>query len=329
MSEPTTTRPLSVWIDGAQVPADRATVSVFDRGFRNGEGVFETFRAYGDHVFRLDQHLARAVAGATELGFDPGPTAVLRAAVADTARANLTALDGQDSALRLTVSAGSIDPDAPFPGRPVGVPTVVVTSHRLAHDPQRTEVGVSASSVALARELPHVKAVSYLVAVTARRRARAQGCDEALLTSPSGEVLEGASSNLFAVVDGQLVTPPTEAGLLAGVTRAVVLEVAARLGLPVAARPLPVEELAGAEEAFLTATTREVVPLVRVDGAAVGTGRPGPVTGRIVAGFRALVEEERRAGSGLRRPDRQVAHDEPGEGDQHRGGHESGGGDDR
>ncbi|MFA9429367.1 aminotransferase class IV [Egicoccus sp. AB-alg2] len=286
---------LQVWIGGRLMPAEQATVSVFDRGFRNGEGVFETFRAYGDHVFRLAGHVDRAIAGAAELGFSPGPRDVLCAAVADTARANLDALDGQDSALRLTVSAGSIEPDSPFPGRAVGEPTIVVTSHRLQLDPRRTEVGLRAITVPMARELPHVKAVSYLVAVTAKRRAREEGADEALLTSPSGEVLEGASSNLFAVVDGVLVTPPTDAGLLAGVTRQVVLEVAERFGIPVEARTLTADGLAAADEAFLTATTREVVPLVAVDGRPLGDGRPGPLTARLVAGYRQAVADERAA----------------------------------
>ncbi|HSK24153.1 MAG TPA: aminotransferase class IV [Egicoccus sp.] len=286
---------LLVWIDGALVPAGQATVSVFDRGFRNGEGVFETFRSYGEFVFRLDEHLERALAGAAELGFDAGPPERLRGAVTRTAQANLAALGGHDSALRLTVSAGPIDPDSPFPGRAVGTPTVVVTSHALALDPDRFARGSRAVTVPLARELPHVKAVSYLVAVTARRRAREEGADEALLTTSSGEVLEGAGSNLFAVVDGALVTPPLDAGLLAGVTRSVVLEVAERIGVPSATTPLSVEQVLGADEAFLTATTREVTPLLAVDGRTIGSGVPGPVTARIAAGYRAMVDEERAA----------------------------------
>jgi branched-subunit amino acid aminotransferase/4-amino-4-deoxychorismate lyase len=288
---------LLVWIDGDLVPAAQATVSVFDRGFRNGEGVFETFRAYGDFVFRIDEHLRRALAGAAELGFDAGPPARLRDAVTRTAQANLAALEGRDSALRLTVSAGPIDPDSPFPGRAVGFPTAVVTSHALALPPDRFERGARAVTVPLARELPHVKAVSYLVAVTARRRAREEGADEALLTTATGEVLEGAGSNLFAVVDGALVTPPLEAGLLAGVTRSVVLEVADRIGVACATVPLSTAQVRGADEAFLTATTREVTPLLAVDGHRIGDGTPGPVTTRIAAGYRAVVEEEHAAAS--------------------------------
>jgi branched-subunit amino acid aminotransferase/4-amino-4-deoxychorismate lyase len=283
---------LAVWVDGALVPASAAHVSVYDRGFRGGEGVFETLRAYGDHAFRLGAHVDRAVAGAAELGFTLDP-ALLRTAVAATAAANLPVVDGADTAVRLTTSAGPIDPDSLFPGVPDGRPTVVVTSHRLR--PQRTG-GSTAITVPLARDLPHVKAVSYLVALTARRRAREAGADEALLTTDDGRVLEGSSSNVFAVVGGRLVTPPLREGLLAGVTRSVVLEVAVHRSLAVEQRPLTIAELTGADEAFLTATTREVIPLTRVDGIAIGTGRPGRLTAAIHAGYRDEVGRERADG---------------------------------
>jgi branched-subunit amino acid aminotransferase/4-amino-4-deoxychorismate lyase len=287
---------LMVWVDGALVPARAAHVSVYDRGFRGGEGVFETMRAYGDHAFRLGAHVDRAVAGAAELGFTLDP-AVLRAAVAATATANLPAVAGADTAVRLTTSAGPIDPDSLFPGVPEGRATIVVTSHRLR--PPRTG-GSSAITVPLARELPHVKAVSYLVALTARRRAREEGADEALLTTGDGRVLEGSSSNVFAVLGGRLVTPPLREGLLAGVTRSVVLEVAARLALAVDERPLTIAELAGAGEAFLTATTREVIPLTHLDGAAIADGRPGALTAAIHAGYRDEVARERAEGEPVR-----------------------------
>lgn len=286
---------LQVWIDGRLLPADAARVSVYDRGFRTGEGVFETFRAYADHVFRLDAHLRRASQGARFLGFELA-TDLLADAVTTTAVANLAALEGRDSVVRLTATPGRIDPLTPFPGQPAGGPTVVVTSHPLMIDPRVHRDGVSAASVPWARELPDVKAVSYLAATVARDRARAEGADEALLTDGRGNVLEGASSNVFAVVDGALVTPPTSAGLLAGVTRGVVIEVAGRAGLAVEERPLTAAELAGADEAFLTATTREVLPLVRVDGRAIGSGTPGPVTRRLHDGYRDEVRREAAAG---------------------------------
>lgn len=288
---------LRAWVHDRLVPADQATISVYDQGFRTGEGVFETLRAYGAHVFRLDAHLDRAVTGADALGFDPGPREQLVEAVTRTAAANLEALQGRDSALRLTVSSGAVDPDSPFPGTTTGPPTVVVTSHRLTDDTAAWRDGWRAVTVSLVRELPHVKALSYALALTAKRQARAAGAQEALLVTEAGQVLEGSGSNLFAVLDGRVVTPPLESGLLAGVTRAVVLEVAAQLELDVAQRPLTLEELHRADEAFLTATTREVVPLVAVDDRPVGPGVPGPTTFRIHAGYRAAVEAERSSGA--------------------------------
>lgn len=280
---------LQVWVDGELVPADRAVVSVYDRGFRTGEGVFETLRAYGEHVFRLGAHLERARAGGAELGFDVGPTDVLAEAVRATAAANHGALDGEDSALRLTISAGRIDPASPVPGRGVGPPTVVVTSHPLAPAAE----AATAVTLPTARELPHVKAVSYLIAVTAKRQARELGADEALLTDGRGHVLEGASSNVFAVVGDTLRTPATDTGLLAGVTRAVVLELARAEGLAVAEQPLRTDELAGADEAFLTSTTRELVALREVDGRPIGAEWPGPVTTRLQTAYAREVARER------------------------------------
>lgn len=285
---------LKAWVDGRLYPADRARVSVYDRGFRSGEGVFETLRAYGEHPFRLAAHLERAVTGAGELGFELDATA-LTAAVHATVDANLPVVGGADTAVRLTISAGLLDPDSSFPGTAIGGPTVVVTSHRLPASPR---TGATGWCVPLARELPHVKAVSYLVAMTARRRAQAAGADEALLTTEDGRLLEGAASNLFMVRDGVLATPPVADGLLAGVTRQVVLEVAAELGIEVEERALHRRELALADEALLTATTREVVPLLRIDGAAIGTAHPGPLTAALQRGLRAVVERERTAARG-------------------------------
>lgn len=285
---------LQVWVDGALVPAESARVSVYDRGFRSGEGVFETFRAYGPFVFRLDAHLARAISGADFLGFvldrDELAEGVVR-----TAAANLDALGGADSVVRLTATPGRLDPASPFPGAPIGGPTVVVTSHELSIPDELYRVGVSATAVPWARELPEVKAVSYLAATVARRTAREQGADEALLTDAQGRILEGSSSNVFAVRSGVLVTPPVSAGLLAGVTREVVLQAAVTEGIAVEERPLTVAELAEADEAFLTATTREVVPLIRFAGRTIAGGRPGPVTQALHEAYRATVRREAAA----------------------------------
>lgn len=283
---------MRAWVGHGLVDAAEARVSVFDRGFRAGEGVFETLRAYGTHPFRLGAHLERAEAGAARLGFELPERDELSHAIIETARAN--AVPGQDLALRLTVTPGEIDPDVPFP--PTGVTpstaTLVVTANALRFDPGMYRDGVGAAVVPWSREIPQVKAVSHLPASLARREARALGADEALLTDQRGMVLEGSYSNVFAVVRGILVTPPVEAGILSGVTRAVTLKVASDEGLPVEERPLSVTELVEADEAFLTASTREIVPLVRVAGRTVGEGRPGSVTAALHEGYRAEVRRE-------------------------------------
>jgi branched-subunit amino acid aminotransferase/4-amino-4-deoxychorismate lyase len=286
---------LVTWVNGTLVPAPQAQVSAHDRAFRSGEGVFETLRAYGDHPFRLREHLARAVRGAADLGYALDAD-VLGHAVLTTVRANLAPLGGADSAVRLTTSPGAIDPESPFPGAPTGQSTIVVASQSLAIDPSIYTRGVAAITVQLARKLPHVKSVSYLTALTARREARAAGVEEALLTGPDGRILEAAAANVAAVVDGALVTPPVSDGLLPGLTRQVVIDVAHTAGIEVVERTLTRDELLAAEEAMVTASTREVVPLVRVDGLPIGTGRPGPVTASLRAGYRAEVARERVAG---------------------------------
>lgn len=284
---------LLAWIDGQLLPATEATVSAYDLGFRSGAGVFETFRAYGEHVFRLQAHLRRAVEGAGQLGFEIDGRQRLAEAVTATCSANLEALEHRDSALRLVVTPGPIDPAGPFPGRPVGRPTVAVTSHRLLERPAIYREGIAVVTVPSTRPLPQVKSVSYVAATQARRRAREAGAEEALLARADGRVLEGASSNVFAVVDGRLITPPVEAGILAGVTRGVVLEVAARTDIEVEEDTLHADELTAADEVLITSTTREVVPVVAVDGHPVGTGEPGPVAARLLEGYRRVVDRER------------------------------------
>lgn len=287
---------LQAYVGDGLVPVEEALVSVFDRGFRAGEGVFETFRVYGRHVFRLTAHLARAHDGAEALGFDLGPRDRVREACIVTARSNAPLL-GESSVLRLTLTPGAIDPSSPFPGTTSGGPTLVVTSHPLSLPPGLYDRGVRALTVPWRRELPRVKTVSYVASAVARRQAQAAGADEALFTDPDrGLVLEGSASNLFAMVGGVLVTPPADE-ILGGVTRAVVLEAAAADGIEVVERPLGLEELLGGTEAFLTATTREVVPLVSVDGHRIAGGEPGPVTRRLHEAYRRAVADEVAAAS--------------------------------
>lgn len=281
---------MQAWVDGHLVPLEQASVNVLDQGFRTGEGVFETLRAYAGHPFRLARHLDRAAAGATRLGFEIPPLDELAAAIHATIAAN--SATSADLAIRLTVTPGPLDPHAPWPMSSLNQPTVVVTAHPLSLSEALYEHGVRAVTVPWMRELADVKSVSYLTASMARRQARAFGADEALLCDATEHVVEGASSNVFAVVGGRIVTPALGTGLLAGVTRATVLEVATAEGIPTAEAPLARTTLLGADEVFLTASTRELVPVVRIDDVPIGTGHPGPVTHRLLEAYRTCVGRE-------------------------------------
>lgn len=287
---------LMAWVGDGLVRLAEARVSVLDLGFRTGEGVFETIRAYGRQPFRLQHHLARAAHGAERLGFVPPTRSEVAAAVLATIEANRPVHGDRDSVLRLTMTPGALDTNTPWPMQRLGTPTLVVTSHLLVLPTEVQQHGVDAITVPWSREAPDVKAVSYLAASLARRRAHQVGADEALLTDPAGHVLEGSASNVFAVTGGVLSTPPVDAGLLPGVTRAAVMEVAVAQGRTVVEDDLTISGLLAADEAFLTASTREVVPLVRVDGHAIGDGTPGPVTRRLLEGYRELVRTETAAG---------------------------------
>jgi branched-chain amino acid aminotransferase len=287
---------LQAWVQDGLVPAAAATVSVYDRGLRSGEGVFETIRAYQGHPFRLDAHVARAVIGATALGFDLTASA-LSAAVRATAEANDPLFAPADHVVRLTATAGALDPSSPFPGVPVGPATLIVTSQPL---PGTAGQPSTARCVAALRSLPEVKSTSYVANVVARRRAQEAGADEALLVDPDGQILEGAGTNVFAVVDDVLVTPPVSAGLLDGVTRTVVLGLAAQVGTPTCTRPLSRDELLDASEAFLTSSVREVVPLTAVDGRVIGDGSSGACTRMLQTAYRAEVAREQAEALGRR-----------------------------
>jgi branched-subunit amino acid aminotransferase/4-amino-4-deoxychorismate lyase len=278
-----------VWLHDRLVPAGVARVSVFDAGFRSGEGVFETFRAYGDHPFRLAAHLDRAEDGAAALDLTLPPRDLLVRAVRETAVANA---GPGDRALRLTVTPGEIDPLATFPSGPSGPPTLVVTAHPLAPLPAIEDRGVRVASVARVREVPTVKAVSYLTASLARREASARGAGEAILVDDEGDVREGSYSNVFAVSGGELRTPPVGSGILPGVTRAVVIELARAAGIRVREVRLSLDDLRGADEVLLTATTREVVPVTAVDDAPVGDGAPGAITRLLAEAYREEVLRE-------------------------------------
>jgi branched-chain amino acid aminotransferase len=275
-----------VYLNGRFVAAEAARVSVFDRGFLYGDGLFETVRAYAGRPFLPETHHARLAAAAARIGIAPPFDAK---GFADLLERTLDRNGLADALLRLTLTRGEGEP-VPHPAG-CGAPTVVVAPRPVRRmDADAWRRGLSAQVVAVEGAGSGLKSTSFLPHVLALRAAREQGADEALVTNAAGEVAEGSVSNLFGVWDGALRTPPLAAGALPGVTRGVVLELAERLGLRAEARPMPPASLAGAEELFVTSTGWEVMPLTRLDGKPVGTGMPGPVTERLQRAFRARVE---------------------------------------
>jgi len=266
---------------GDDVPAIQAA----DRGFLLGDGLFETMRAYGGHVFRLRDHLARLGAGLERVGIEVPYD--LEGAVLETLAAN----DGVgDSALRLTVTRGAgglgLLPPAASPA------TVLVTARPYHPDPGWYDHGIGADwargRLDEQRATAGLKQLGYLEAILAVREAAAAGLDDALFLDSVGHVAEAAASNVFLVVGHALRTPPLACGVLPGITRATVLELAPARGLELREEPTYPRVLHDASEAFLTSSLRELVPLVRVGDRTIGNGRPGPVTLRLLEDYRRL-----------------------------------------
>jgi len=278
----------TVMIDGRLVPPEQAVVSVFDRGFLYGDSVFESFRTYGGVPFALDEHLARLERSAARV------LIALPVSVASLREEILSALASHGSAesyVRLTLTRGTgralgLDPElASEPLRVVLVstlspPPAELYDHGMAAITFRAERPSDAPAVADA------KIGNYLLAVLAMQAARAQGAGEALLEDANGHILEGSTSNLFAVFAGTLLTPPETAAILPGITRAHTLRIAAELGIPVELRTPRKSELGKADEVFISSSIRELVPVVSIDGQRVGPGLPGPITRELLQRFR-------------------------------------------
>jgi branched-chain amino acid aminotransferase len=282
-----------VAIDGRIVDTETAQVSVFDRGFLYGDGVFETLRSYGAELFRLEQHVERLAWSCSEVLIDPplGVEALTRE-VRELTRA-LRPSDGGDVVLRLMISRGEglLGLDVAGCGPPTRVLFVSALEPPPASLYERGVEVVSSSIVRPSDSLGGAKVSSYLPSIVALAEARRRGAHEALIVSREGYVLEGATSNLFALREGVLCTPPTSDAILPGITRQVVMELARGLELPVEERRLSPGDLASAEEVWLSSSVRELVPVVALDGFPIADARVGPWARRLLAALRALAAE--------------------------------------
>lgn len=296
-----------VSIDGVLGPAAEARVPALDRGFLAGDQVYEVVRTYGLVPFELDAHLDRLARSAARIALDLPWTAARLAAEVRRAVEASRGGDAPDPAaapwnhgergVRLVVTRGA-GPEAVALGLPPGPRVLVFALPLLAPPLAAYREGVACVLVAprAARVEPGAKTGSHLAEALAARDAAAAGAHEALLVDAEGRVTEGASSNLFAVRGGRLWTPPADAAILPGVTRALVLALAAEAGLPAEERPLAAGEVRAADELFLTSTSRELLPVTRLDGLPVGDGRPGPVTRALHARYRGAADRAARAG---------------------------------
>lgn len=275
-----------VLIDGRLVPASEARVPVRNATFRHGEGVFETLRARGRRAFRLGQHLRRLRASAAVIGWDLPWTEGDLAAFVERV---LEASGHVEARLRIQAGPG----DGGLDGAR-GTPVLVMEASPF-EPPGETAVAVSVAAPRRDPRAPlsRAKTCAYLENLLLRRAARAAGFFETIVLNQAGEVCEASMANVFTVRDGMLATPPEEAGALAGVTRGVVLELAARGDAGcVRVGPIPEESLRRSEEIFLTSTGIGVLPVVSLDGAPVGEGGPGPRTLRLARAYRQALDDE-------------------------------------
>jgi D-amino acid aminotransferase len=278
-----------VWLNGRFVDARHARVSAFDRGLLHGDGAYDTWRTYDGRPFALTAHLRRLTAATRRLGL---PTPGASRPWAARARTLLRRNGLVDGAVRLTITRG-VGATGPAPGsrvRPTRLMTVRPIPPHLGTLQTR---GVVAALLPFARDVGPgwgaLKLVGHPSAVVGKAFAQRRGAFEGLYVTPDGRVTEGTTSNLFMVLDGVLVTPPADGTILAGVTRELVLRIARRAGLRTREAWITTAGLRRAAEVLLTASTIEVLPVVRVDGRRVGDGRPGPVVRRLQEGYRSAV----------------------------------------
>ena len=270
------------YLNGEFVPEEEATVSVFDRGFLYGDGLFETMRVYRGQTFALGRHLDRLVRGASLLRLGLPDRTLLNRTIGLVIEKNQL----WDALVRLAVTRGR-----------GGHPTVVITAREFTGHPAKWRLEGMRIAVCLGPIAPHpflarVKSINRLPYIMARAQVSPDEADEVILTDGNRRLAEGTFTNLFTVRDGVLHTPSPETGVLPGVTRAIVLELAAEAGCTCEETVLPVTVLENADEVFLTSSGLEVCPVSTVNGRSLRKPTPGPITSRLMQLYREKVAAE-------------------------------------
>jgi branched-chain amino acid aminotransferase len=276
-----------VYLNGRFVPKEEATVSVFDHGFLYGDGIYETMRAYNGRFFLLERHLARLRYSADAVFLTlPMPIDRITAVLYESLKVNRLA----EAYVRLHISRGpgeiGLDPGL------CPDPTVVIVAKPFkAYPPEYYERGVSVSIVRTRRNHPlalnpSIKGTNFLNNILAKIEANNAGAYEGIMLNWEGFVAEGTISNIFMVKGGVLRTPALNVGILEGVTRGLVLDLARNGKIPVQESAFGPQELIGADECFITNSTIEIMPVTLIDGKPIGSNGPGPVTASLMKAYR-------------------------------------------
>lgn len=279
-----------IYLNGTFVPRSQAKLSPFDYGFLHGYGLFETMRAYSGHIFALDQHLDRLYRSAELLHLNlKADRCCLREALRGTLQANGL----KDARLRLTVSGG----EGTATPNISSCETPIVVIFAVSYAPRPQKEGLSAIISSFRRNsrspLSGVKSLSTVENLLAQNEARAAGANLAIMLNEQNHLSEGNNGNLFLVSKGTLLTPDKASGILPGVTRRVVIEIASSMGIEVIERTIDLDELLQAEESFLTNSVIEIAPLTQVAGITIGSGKTGKITKKLIQSYAKLVHKER------------------------------------
>lgn len=280
----------TIFMNDRLVPEEEARVSVFDHGLLYGDGVFEGLRSYSGHVFRLDAHLDRLWDSARAICLEiPLPKEAMAQAVIDTLAANSLT----DGYIRLIVTRGGgtlgLDPNRCSNPQVIIIADTISLYPRELYEQGLRIVTAATQRIQSAALSPRIKSLNYLNNIMAKLEGLQAGCVEALMLNHKGEVAECTGDNIFVVRSGRLLTPPPDAGILEGITRNAVMELADADGIDCREATLTRHDLYTADECFLTGTAAEVIPVVEIDGRTIGHGSPGPITRRLTDAFHALV----------------------------------------
>jgi len=281
-----------IYIDGKFYSEANAKISVFDHGLLYGDGIFEGIRFYNGRVFRLEEHLLRLWDSARSICLEiPRTMRDMTEALLETIRQNHL----RDGYIRLLVTRGignlGLNPTQCKSPSVIIIAATIALYHQDFYRKGLTIVTCATRRSNPAALNPAVKSLNYLNNVMARIEANLAGADEALMLNDAGNVAECTADNVFIVKHGQIFTPPVAAGALRGITRSVVFEIAAELGVKVRETDITRHDVFVADECFLTGTAAEIVPVVKADGRSIGNGKPGPITARIIARFRQVTRE--------------------------------------